>query len=115
MSGPIIEVFKCKGMNVHYPHSLHGWNWAKALQFCNAAIEGELEKAIHKAGGIRDSNFGDLQKIAWARSSRTDKGVCFSYSNLSQYFVLHDLFLAACWSLKIIYISGSFAGYDDIF
>ncbi|XP_027091020.1 putative tRNA pseudouridine synthase [Coffea arabica] len=38
-------------------------------------IEGELEKALHKAGGIRDSNFGDLQKIAWARSSRTDKGV----------------------------------------
>ncbi|KAK4404432.1 putative tRNA pseudouridine synthase [Sesamum angolense] len=39
------------------------------------AIEGELEKAIFKAGGIRDSNFGDLHKIGWARSSRTDKGV----------------------------------------
>ncbi|EXB28415.1 Putative tRNA pseudouridine synthase [Morus notabilis] len=39
------------------------------------AIEKELETAIFKAGGIRDSNFGDLQKIAWARSSRTDKGV----------------------------------------
>ncbi|XP_042018311.1 putative tRNA pseudouridine synthase [Salvia splendens] len=38
-------------------------------------IEGELEKAIFKVGGIRESNFGDLNKIRWARSSRTDKGV----------------------------------------
>ncbi|ESQ51585.1 hypothetical protein EUTSA_v10016529mg [Eutrema salsugineum] len=38
-------------------------------------IEGELEVAIYKAGGILDSNFGDLHKIGWARSSRTDKGV----------------------------------------
>lgn len=38
-------------------------------------IEGELEKAIYKAGGIRDTNFGNLNKIGWARSSRTDKGV----------------------------------------
>ncbi|PON41851.1 Pseudouridine synthase [Parasponia andersonii] len=40
-----------------------------------STIEKELETAIFKAGGIRDSNYGDLQKIAWARSSRTDKGV----------------------------------------
>ncbi|XP_009789296.1 putative tRNA pseudouridine synthase isoform X1 [Nicotiana sylvestris] len=40
-----------------------------------STIEGELEKAIFKAGGIRDSNFGNLYKIGWARSSRTDKGV----------------------------------------
>ncbi|KAG2672932.1 hypothetical protein I3760_13G065200 [Carya illinoinensis] len=40
-----------------------------------STIEEELETAIFKAGGIRDSNFGNLHKIAWARSSRTDKGV----------------------------------------
>uniref|UniRef100_A0A803PWZ1 Pseudouridine synthase I TruA alpha/beta domain-containing protein n=1 Tax=Cannabis sativa TaxID=3483 RepID=A0A803PWZ1_CANSA len=40
-----------------------------------STIEKELETAIFKAGGIRDSNYGNLQKIAWARSSRTDKGV----------------------------------------
>ncbi|XP_022732372.1 putative tRNA pseudouridine synthase [Durio zibethinus] len=40
-----------------------------------SAIENELETAIFKAGGIRESNYGDLHKIAWARSSRTDKGV----------------------------------------
>ncbi|KAK7276096.1 hypothetical protein RIF29_17229 [Crotalaria pallida] len=40
-----------------------------------STVEKELETAIFKAGGIRDSNFGDLQKIGWARSSRTDKGV----------------------------------------
>ncbi|XP_020108428.1 putative tRNA pseudouridine synthase [Ananas comosus] len=38
-------------------------------------IEGELESGIFKAGGIRDSNWGNLHKIGWARSSRTDKGV----------------------------------------
>ncbi|XAR58859.1 Mitochondrial tRNA pseudouridine(27/28) synthase [Bertholletia excelsa] len=38
-------------------------------------IEEELENAIFKAGGIQDSNFGNLHKIGWARSSRTDKGV----------------------------------------
>ncbi len=41
------------------------------------AIEDELEQAIYKAGGIIESNFGNLSKISWARSSRTDKGVCF--------------------------------------
>lgn len=40
-----------------------------------STIEKELETAIFKAGGIRDSNYGDLCKVAWGRSSRTDKGV----------------------------------------
>ncbi|KAF5751314.1 Pseudouridine synthase family protein [Tripterygium wilfordii] len=40
-----------------------------------STIEGVLENAIYKAGGIRDSNYGNLHKIGWARSSRTDKGV----------------------------------------
>ncbi|XP_063946405.1 putative tRNA pseudouridine synthase isoform X2 [Daucus carota subsp. sativus] len=40
-----------------------------------STIEGELEIALYKAGGIRDSNFGNLHKIGWGRSSRTDKGV----------------------------------------
>lgn len=43
--------------------------------FSIAAIEEALENAIYKAGGIQDSNYGNLNKIAWARSSRTDKGV----------------------------------------
>ncbi|XP_058074946.1 putative tRNA pseudouridine synthase [Magnolia sinica] len=40
-----------------------------------STIEAELETAIFKAGGIRDSNYGNLHKVGWARSSRTDKGV----------------------------------------
>ncbi|KAI5434934.1 putative tRNA pseudouridine synthase [Lathyrus oleraceus] len=40
-----------------------------------STVEKELETAIFKAGGIRDSNLGDLEKIGWSRSSRTDKGV----------------------------------------
>lgn len=38
-------------------------------------IESVLEKALFDAGYIRESNFGDLDKIGWARCSRTDKGV----------------------------------------
>ncbi|KAM7527595.1 hypothetical protein LguiB_031005 [Lonicera macranthoides] len=40
-----------------------------------ATIEGALETALYNAGGIRDSNFGNLHKVGWGRSSRTDKGV----------------------------------------
>ncbi|KRG88463.1 hypothetical protein GLYMA_U039500v4 [Glycine max] len=40
-----------------------------------STIEKELETAIFMAGGMRDSNFGDLNKVKWGRSSRTDKGV----------------------------------------
>nr|KYP72955.1 Putative tRNA pseudouridine synthase [Cajanus cajan] len=40
-----------------------------------STVEKELETAIFKAGGMRDSNFGDLNKVKWGRSSRTDKGV----------------------------------------
>ena len=38
-------------------------------------IENEIRRAIFDAGAIRASNFDDLGKIDWARSSRTDKGV----------------------------------------
>lgn len=38
-------------------------------------IEDEIRRAIFKAGAMRESNFEDLGKIDWARSSRTDKGV----------------------------------------
>ncbi|XP_058775784.1 putative tRNA pseudouridine synthase [Vicia villosa] len=41
----------------------------------HSIVEKELETAIFKAGGIRESNLGDLEKIGWSRSSRTDKGV----------------------------------------
>ena len=38
-------------------------------------IEDEIRRAIFKAGAMRESNFEDLGKIDWTRSSRTDKGV----------------------------------------
>lgn len=38
-------------------------------------IEDDLRQAIFKAGAMRESNFVDLRKIDWSRSSRTDKGV----------------------------------------
>ncbi|CAI7856231.1 unnamed protein product [Closterium sp. NIES-53] len=39
------------------------------------AVEGYLEQALLAAGMMLPSNFGDLFKIGWSRSSRTDKGV----------------------------------------
>ncbi|KAK7385607.1 hypothetical protein VNO78_31335 [Psophocarpus tetragonolobus] len=56
------------GTNYRGPISHHTF-------FFHPTVTKELEIAIFKAGGIRESNFGDLQKIGWARSSRTDKGV----------------------------------------
>ncbi|GFR46264.1 hypothetical protein Agub_g7817 [Astrephomene gubernaculifera] len=38
-------------------------------------VEGLLERAVYDAGLIAESNFGDLKKVKWTRSSRTDKGV----------------------------------------
>jgi hypothetical protein len=38
-------------------------------------VEGTLEVALHKAGFISDSNFGDFNKVSFSRASRTDKGV----------------------------------------
>lgn len=38
-------------------------------------IENELRRAILLIGALRESNFEDLAKIDWSRSSRTDKGV----------------------------------------
>lgn len=40
-----------------------------------STIEDDLRQAIFKAGAMRESNFVDLRKIDWSRSSRTDKGV----------------------------------------
>jgi tRNA pseudouridine38-40 synthase len=33
-------------------------------------VEGELEKALFAAGAIAESNYGDLSKIGWSRTSR---------------------------------------------
>ena len=38
-------------------------------------IEKVLEKALLLAGGISEENFGNIQKISWSRTARTDKGV----------------------------------------
>jgi len=37
------------------------------------AIEGELENALFNAGLVKEANFGDLRKMRWSRSSRTDR------------------------------------------
>ena len=51
-------------------------------------IEDVLEKAIHKAGGISDDNFGDLTKVSWMRAARTDKGVSAACNVVSLKMVL---------------------------
>lgn len=60
------------------------------IDFCGSqknkdvrTVEEEIEKALFKARLIAKHNFGDLNKIAWNRATRTDKRVhalqnCFS-------------------------------------
>ena len=38
-------------------------------------IEAELGRALVRAGRVLESNVGAHHKMAWTRSSRTDKGV----------------------------------------
>ena len=38
-------------------------------------VEDVLQKAMYVTGAILPSNYGDLHKIGWTRSSRTVKGV----------------------------------------
>lgn len=35
-------------------------------------IEGLLERALFLSGGIKECNFGNLQKVGWTRAARTD-------------------------------------------
>jgi tRNA pseudouridine38-40 synthase len=51
-------------------------------------IEDALESAIYRAGGIMPSNYGELRKIGWSRSARTDKGVVSGCSDCSFLFLL---------------------------
>lgn len=50
----------------------------QAVQLSSApevTVEDALEEAIFRAGGILPSNRGQLSKVGWSRSSRTDKSV----------------------------------------
>ena len=38
-------------------------------------VESEMETTLNKLGFINDFNFGDLKKIGFQRTTRTDKGV----------------------------------------
>ncbi|XP_026192575.1 uncharacterized protein LOC34618960 [Cyclospora cayetanensis] len=38
-------------------------------------VEGELEAALVRSGGIAAEHFGCLQRLQWTRAARTDKGV----------------------------------------
>ncbi|KAF2075399.1 hypothetical protein CYY_003278 [Polysphondylium violaceum] len=66
----------------------HGLEYSQYHQF--PAIENDLEKALFKAGHILPSNLGDLERIRWSRSSRTDKGV-HSLSTVISTSLLLDL------------------------
>lgn len=81
----------------------------------NVAIEKELETAIFEAGGIRDSNFGDLDKIGWARSSRTDKGVSYLKSHLFPLYLL-SLYLhyKTAYPLAAMFLGALLGNHDNL-
>lgn len=69
------------------PHGGPKRNWAMCFGYlgsgyqglqmnpdCNS-VERHLEKALLLAGGIQETNFGNLNRIHWSRAARTDKGV----------------------------------------
>ena len=98
---------------------MNQWSVTKALQFWHdVAIEKELETAIFMAGGMRDSNFGDLNKVKWGRSSRTDKGVgnllAIPFMNwLSLFLFLHILiFFHFYYDVLVL---GAFSGNNNSF
>ncbi|GMH38133.1 hypothetical protein BSKO_06017 [Bryopsis sp. KO-2023] len=48
-----------------------GWQYLKDLK----TLEGVLEEAVFKSGGIAEGNHKALSKVNWCRAARTDKGV----------------------------------------
>ena len=42
-------------------------------------IEAILEKALFLSGAIDEKNFGNIQKVAWSRTARTDKVILVYY------------------------------------
>ncbi|CAM9997297.1 unnamed protein product, partial [Laminaria digitata] len=74
--------------------AFHGWQQSTDKEV--RTVEGELETALWKAGAIADSNYGDLTKIGWGRTSRTDKGVHASKTVASAKLLLpQETFTAA--------------------
>jgi len=61
-------------------------------------VEAVLEKCLFLAGGIIEKNFGNIQKINWSRTARTDKGV-------------HAL--AQCCSMKLCFPLGGENEFRD--
>jgi hypothetical protein len=68
-------------------------------------IEGEVEDALFRAGHIAGSNYRDLSKIGWSRSSRTDKGVHAARLVLNAKLLVsdagcstHSSCCCCCWS-----------------
>ncbi|KAF5828336.1 hypothetical protein DUNSADRAFT_17770 [Dunaliella salina] len=56
-----------------------------------STVEGALEVALLRAGLIAPSNYGDLYRLKWTRSSRTDKGVHSLATVIGLRIVLQDV------------------------
>lgn len=59
-------------------------------------VEAEVEKVLHELGCISQANFGDLTKIQWSRSSRTDK-----YVHSARLVISAKLEIPAVWVNEI--------------
>jgi tRNA pseudouridine38-40 synthase len=54
----------------------NGINFSGSQKNINVrTVEGEVETCLYKMNLISKFNFGDLNKIAWSRATRTDKRV----------------------------------------
>ena len=68
-----------------------------------------MEKALLAAGCIKASNFGDLSKLGWTRSSRTDRGVShfFGFCGISAALRI-DIHMLLSFFLKKLYFANAF-------
>ena len=66
-------------------------------------VEDVLQQAMYDVGAILPSNYGNLHKIGWTRSSRTDKGV-HALANVRQ-FLFHVLSAASTPATALPYPS----------
>ncbi len=64
-----------------------------------ATIEGELGRALVRAGRVLESNVGAHHKMGWSRSSRTDKGV-HSLATVRLCSLLHLDTLSVAWTVN---------------
>ena len=79
------------------------WQGALTTPGVVPTVEAALEAALTKVGAIAPHNAGDISKVGWSRSSRTDKGVHSLGTVVSMKMRLHPQWLSVRGDLDPVY------------